>query len=286
MTETAKSLQEWVENFENNPVAAGRAMGQLLAEDRRQFHVAALEMLKTARKTPGHAYLLTLAVEGGVLAEALSDPSGFTLKEAVAFVQAASEVEPLLEVKLVRWTLSRVRDQPDAACTPAALRILSILERTSTGSRLLPMLVQLLRVPDPSVRSKAAVLIGRGTKSLTWAMAETDPRVRANAIEAVWSQDSKRERGLLWELAKDSDNRVVGNALLALIRLGEAAASVALLKMASHPSPRFRATAAWVMGQTQDAQFLETLGQMQTDSDANVRRNASLATASISALSG
>jgi HEAT repeat protein len=75
---------------------------------------------------------------------------------------------------------------------------------------------------------------------------------------------------------------VAGNALLALHRLGETASVAALLKMAAHASPMFRATAAWVMGQTQDARFLQALGRMESDSDENVRRNASQAIARIS----
>jgi HEAT repeat protein len=48
---------------------------------------------------------------------------------------------------------------------------------------------------------------------------------------------------------------VVGNALLALYRLGDEDSITKLVAMGSHESPEFRATAAWVMGETGDTVF-------------------------------
>jgi hypothetical protein len=49
--------------------------------------------------------------------------------------------------------------------------------------------------------------------------------------------------------------------------------------MSRHASPRFRATAAWVMGQTRDAAFLACLHNLEADMAETVRRNARLALA-------
>jgi hypothetical protein len=281
MEEAAGSLQELVDGFEDNPLSARKAMDELLARDRGQFHTAGLEVLKTGRPTPGHAYLVALLIDNEILPVALGDPGKFRLEEAVELAKTVSQIDPLLDTKLVRWLLRSQQMDGSTASAQAAQRILGILEQISSGNRLTPMLVQLLRAPDPVLRSKVALLMGRGTKSVGWALTERDPRVRANAIEAAWGSDSRHTRGFLWELTKDSHNRVAGNALLALFRLGETASVAALLKMAAHASPMFRATAAWVMGQTQDALFLAALGRMETDSDEHVRRNASQAIARI-----
>jgi hypothetical protein len=281
MASSANSLEQLVEGFATSPVTAGKAVGDLLARDRKQFYDDALEMLTTGARTPGHAYVLNLLIENDLLPEALANHSEFTQDEAVEFVKTASQIDPMLDAKLARWILNRVRSEPLEQASPAVRRILGILEQTSTGTRLAPLLVQLLRVPDPKIRSKVALLMGRGTHEVTWVLSERDPRVRANAIEAVWGVDSREMRHALWELAKDSHNRVVGNALLALCKLGEAAAANAVLKISGHALARFRATAAWVMGQTGDARFLDTLRGMDTDPDDHVRRNALLAIARI-----
>lgn len=51
-------------------------------------------------------------------------------------------------------------------------------------------------------------------------LGESDPRVRANAIESLWGVDSPEARTLLSFATNDANNRVVGNALLGLYHLG------------------------------------------------------------------
>jgi hypothetical protein len=254
-------------------------LGDLLARHRSQFFSEALRVLKTGGRTPGHAHLVNLLIDNDLLPEALADPSQFSLEEAADFFTLLANIDPLLDTKLARWLLHHLQVEPLERASAAAHRILSILEQTSAVRRLGPMLVQLLRVPDPAIRSKVALLMGRGNQAVRWALADRDPRVRANAVESLWGVDSKEARRVLWDMARDPNNRVTGNALLALHKLGEPAAKAALTEMCRHESPRFRTTAAWVMGQTQDAAFLETLRQLEVDPDENVRRNARLALA-------
>lgn len=282
MTEFEGSLRALLDAMEDNPRSVRKSLGELLAQDRRQFVAAAFNVLKTDRPTPGHAYLVSVLVENEILPAALGNPDEFSLEEAVALAKTVSCIDPLVDTKLARWLLRGLQANHDQPGAHIVQRMLGILERITSGNRLTPMLVQLLRVLDPSIRSKVAMLMGRGTKNVGWALSEHDPRVRANAVEAAWGSDSRHTRGFLWELTKDPHNRVAGNALLALHRLGEKGAVAGLLKMATHSSPVFRATAAWVMGQTQDARFLEALGQMESDGDESVRRNASQAIARIS----
>ena len=273
-----KTLPALLEEFASHPVSAGRALGDLLARDRRQFFAAAIEALKSGARTPAHAHLLNLLIDNDLLAEALADPSKFSLEEAIDFFRLIARMDPLLDAKLARWLVRHVQPEPSARGA-AALRVLRILEETSAADRLRPMLVQLLRFPDPAIRSKVALLLGRSTQAVRWAMGDADPRVRANATEAIWGVDSKETRRTLWALARDPNNRVVGNALLGLYKLGDPAAAEELACMSRHLSPRFRATAAWAMGQTHDRGFLEDLRRLEGDPDGNVRRNARLALA-------
>jgi hypothetical protein len=46
------------------------------------------------------------------------------------------------------------------------------------------------------------------------------------------------------------------------------------MSMATHEKPKFRATAAWTMGQTGDAQFLPVLEKLTHDLYAPVRESA------------
>ena len=66
-------------------------------------------------------------------------------------------------------------------------------------------------------------MIGRGSKSTKWVMgrlSESDPRVRANAIESMWGVDTPEARTLLNFAVSDANNRVAGNALLGSVPPG------------------------------------------------------------------
>lgn len=208
----------------------------------------------------------------------LSDPLAMSLPAAVKLAAAVARTEPMLDTKLARWLLRGVGADPDpvAADPIRILRLLEILAALSEGGRTIPVLVQLLRHPDPRVRSKVALMAGRGLKSGTWAqqrMLESDPRLRANVVEALWGVKAPGVPDLLKAALRDPNNRVVGNALVGLYLLGDPAAATLLREMAQHPSPAFRATAAWAMGFLEDPQFLAALAALRHDPEPIVHRN-------------
>ena len=146
--------------------------------------------------------------------------------------------------------------------------------------RTVPALAGLLRDPNPRLRAKLALLVGRRVQNTEFAaekQEESDPRVRANAIESLWGDKAVTASAVLWRAAKDANNRVVGNALLGLYQLQDPKAISSILAMSTDSKPQFRATAAWVMGQTADPRFLPPLEKLAHDLYAPVRNNASKA---------
>jgi len=138
-------------------------------------------------------------------------------------------------------------------------------------------MLRLLRNPDSRLRSRAVKVVGRGSKSAKWVrqrLNESDPRIRANAIEALWSVATEEARILLRYAAADGHNRVAANALMGLYYLGEGAVLTEFLKMAQSESTLFRSSAAWAMGETRDFRFSETLRRLLNDADATVRKRA------------
>jgi len=83
--------------------------------------------------------------------------------------------------------------------------------------------------------------------------------------------DSAKARAVLREAADDPNNRVAGNALLGLYRVGDTFAIPRILQLAVHPQAEFRTTAAWVMAQTGSPRFLPALAQMVRETDRNAR---------------
>jgi HEAT repeat protein len=166
------------------------------------------------------------------------------------------------------------------------MRLMEIMVAISSFPRILPALMRMARHPDPHVRSKAVLMIGRGNPGAGWLQnrfAEPDPRIRANTVEALWGTDTAEVRGVLIAAAQDDNNRVAGNALLALYTLGESTAEPELRKMAGSQFPAFRATSAWVMGEIAEPRFAAVLARLVGDPSPMVRKRAFSALGKIAA---
>jgi HEAT repeat protein len=166
---------------------------------------------------------------------------------------------------------------------------MDVLSEIADAARIMPAIMRMMRHPNPHLRSKAVKMIGRGNRSSKWVqsrLGDADPRVRANAVESLWGVDTPEARALLNGAVTDSHHRVAANALLGLHHLGEPSVPAIVVKMAAHESARFRAAAAWVMGETGDSRFTDALRHLITEADAAVRRRAFAALARIKAAHG
>jgi hypothetical protein len=270
-----RRIEELVQEFERDANGIRALLRDLQAEDPDAFLAASVEVLKTRAETRGGHYLVALLLANDLLIPALCWPS-LSSREAVALARAASQIDSMVDVALARC----LADGVGAAGSDddrAALRLMDILSEISSGQRILPWLMRVLRHSNEDLRSRAVLMIGRHSRSVRWLaqrLAESDTRVRANAVEALWDVDQGEVRDLLESAARDADNRVAGNALLGLYRLGECAAIPDILAMAGNPSAMFRSTAAWVMGESGDARFSEAAAAMLRDADPEVRKRA------------
>jgi len=156
-------------------------------------------------------------------------------------------------------------------------RALDILNETSVGRRLLPILSHLVDSSDPRTSEKATLFIGRRIQSVSWAarqLRRDDPRVRANAVEAIWGLKSAAATGLLEDCVADHCNRVAGNALVGLHMAGKPGVAEHITGIVSAPKPLFRSTAAWTMGKIGDANFVSQLVSLLRDDHPEVRSAA------------
>jgi hypothetical protein len=271
-----------VRNLDRDAVRSKRLIRQLLDEDRAAFLRNALQVLRNEIDSPGAQHLVGLLVANGLLLPVLCDPA-LGRERALAFAQAAAHLDPDVDLALARALAD------NAGETEHHARLMEILGVISDGIRIFPSLVRLLRHPNPHIRSKAVLLIGRGNRSPKWIrqrLADTDPRIRANAAEALWDVRTAEARELLQSLVRDSNNRVAGNAILGLYRLGDPAMIPEIAAMARHDSALFRATAAWVMGETGDPRFTETVAGLLREPNAVVRKRAFAALGSLRAAAG
>jgi hypothetical protein len=261
-------LKEVLDRFAEDASTGLKALLGLLSEDRPAFHAAALVALRARMDAPGDEALARLLAEKDLLTEALCDPAVFTKDRAIEIARVAVLAQPILDSKLAHQL-------PDLE-PERAEHVLAILDVIAEGSRVAPMLRYLARDSNPRLRSKAALLVGRANRKPEWLeqqMRDADPRMRANAIEALWTVDAPAVRVQLCLAMDDPYLRVSSNALVGLYKLGDLSCIPRLRQQASHPSSPQRASAAWAMGETGDPRFLPTLREMNPDPVDKVARN-------------
>jgi hypothetical protein len=257
-------------------VRAKRLMRQYLEHDVAGFLREAIRVLATYPDTPNASHLLGMLSERGLLVSVLCAP-GMSKDRALQLARTAISIFPSTDIQLARG-LAGMLEAPESTETLNHItRLMDILAKISDAARIFPSIVRLMRHANPHIRSKAVLMIGRHSPSAQWVrhrLSDSDPRIRANALESLWDIDTAEARELLEGLIRDPNNRVAGNALLGLYRLGDARVIPEILSMAVHESVLFRSTAAWVMGETGDPRFADVLASFLRESHAVVRKRA------------
>jgi HEAT repeats len=275
-----EEIRRVMQESENDPSGGERALRALMNRDSDRFVRASLPLLTSDREAPGHQRLVKLLARSDQLISLLCDPACFSKEAALELARQMVQFEPQLDTRLVQLLPGREATVSNAENIATIERVLELLEVVSTCARIVPPLAHLMRDPNPRLRAKAALLIGRRVRNSSLAescLQQEDPRVRANAIESLWGGTAAATASVLWAATKDTNNRVAGNALLGLYQLQDQNIIGRILAMASDARPLFRATAAWTMGQTSDPRFLPALGRLAHDLYASVRKNASKA---------
>jgi len=280
---TEALLKTVLETQEKRTVAAGvRAIAR---SQPAQFMAAAISMLDAQSALEDRRSLYKQWLDCPEFLLELVHPDRFSSAQLAVVCRGLKEIDDMLDVQLGRLLPGR-HDDPMGLLPDVVLRVLDVLDAISAGSRLILMLGHLTEHRNPRIASKATMLIGKRVRNDNWVkrqLAAIDPRVRANAIEALWGVDSPTARKCMWDSLKDDNNRVAGNALVGLHRLGEPAVGQLVQRMIQDSRPIFRTTAAWVMGKIGEQEFAEPLRNALNDSDELVRDTAQTALAGIEA---
>ena len=269
-------LTALIRTFDQDRAGTLMKLRDWLAKDREGFYRGTVEAVRSGEDSRAIRSLVELLMGAGMLEEVLCDQE-LSLQDAVTVGRLAMEVDARTDASLAR-SLAESLAEGDIRCAlTRAPRLISVLSEISDGSRILPSLARLLHNANPYLRSKLVLMIARANRSTNWVqsrMADPDPRIRANAVEALWGFGGWHTRELLLMAARDSNNRVVGNALLGLYRLGDCSMLAEAVNLTGHTSHTFRGTAAWLMGETGDDRFRTALAGLLQDPVPMVRSRA------------
>src|SRR5215469_7445146 len=262
-----QDLNGWLRLYFRSPGSAAKEIRELLDDHAEEIYPYALRAIVRYDDSPGSRFLVKLLLERGLLVRMLSAPA-VSDERIRSVIQGLLKENPDSDVDLAKAVVKEARR--DGHERKGVLRLLNHLEQLAEAKRISARLLPLLRHLDEHIRSKVVRIVGKCGRSSRWLarrLTDSDPRTRANAIEALWGIDDDLSRGLLENALQDDHQRVVGNALVGLYRIGDCRSIRELAAMGSHDSPLFRAAAAWAMGETRDPRFKTLLGGLSRDGD-------------------
>jgi hypothetical protein len=281
----AQEIAKLLESFSEKDTVGKQSLSQLLVSDPKAFGTSAIEVLAKCPVSPGSRYVVHLLMKAKMLPAILLDPRTVGLREAMAAIQAVNttgtNLQPMLELALNK----ALQDQSSPENSNRILRLLELLAAIAPSTFWNSFQLELMAHPDRLVRSKAALVIGRSSKNAAWIgrrFMDRDSRVQASAVEALWALEPADSRALLLTASKSKFNRVAGNAILGLYRIGDLKAVRLLMDMVrQREAPAFRISALWAIGETQDPRFLPFLMEQFKSSDGKIRLAVTRAMGSI-----
>ena len=276
-------LEKYVQVFPTHPVETGRKIRELFDLGPEEFEQEAHAVLRGYRPSQGMHYVLGVLASHSRLVPALCRLAEDPNFPIASLVDNASALEPGLEARLTK-ELEKAASENDPQARGSLMKLLDACRR---GSSLVPALSRLVQSADHHVSSKATLLAGRSVESLGWfqeRMADPEPRIRANAVEALWNSHYPWAAEI-YELGRhDSHPRVVANSLVGLYLEGTLDALRGLLEMTTDGDAGFRTSAAWALGQIGDPRGLPALRQLLAEPPGRTTRNALAAIRRIGAL--
>lgn len=212
----------------------------------------------------GRLLIRNLVVAWGVLL-----PEGLSRDDAMEIANQAQRVEAF-DIQVMQ-ILGEFAADGGGQHDRMIVRGLDLIENLGPKPRMLMPLTKFLRHTSPKVRSKAAKIIGQITLNQDWIgryLAELDPRVRSNLLEAIAQNpefDKAQLRDLLDRGARDPHRRVAVTALYLLARMGDQP-SLERLKALQHDTAlAMRKSADWAVSKLEALQD-EQLNSPKTES--------------------
>jgi hypothetical protein len=271
----AADIAAMLESFSEKDSAGKQSLQQMLSSDPAAFSRATLRVLSGQCSPAGARYVVHLLRKENLLIEALADPRG-NREDAVGAARTIPQVTAAIDADLEKALGATLLQHNSLASAARVLRLLEVLEAASPQPRFYLFQSELMAHPDPAVRSRSALLIARSGKNTSLVgklLLDDDPRVQANAVEALWSFDAQEAHPLLTNAARSKTPRVAANAAVGLYRIGDLASIKLLFAMAGHEDGVRRTSAAWAMGETGDTRFLPYLTAWYARSSGTERLN-------------
>lgn len=160
------------------------------------------------------------------------------------------------------------------------LRALGIIATLNQGSYFEAALLDLCTSTDPKIVASAIKALGGCTsdparKIIALALDHDEPRIRANAVEAMSQTDAADHADRLMQMTTDSAQRPRANAIKALMQMQAQDALPALMRMLHDDRADHRVSALWLIDDLGLMQLAKQVAELSiTDGDDRVKLRA------------
>lgn len=214
-------------------------------------------LLNDCRDTAGVRQVLSMLASRGWLAPMIREVARGDPGLAGGISHLGMSVYPALERELAS-------PEPPPAVTGDAGLAQDLISAIEVALALLPAPSSVVKPLEARSRATLARLYSKlavAQDYLAGLLRDPEPRVRANAVEALWHMPSEYTLDRLLEAARDPHHRVAANAFVGLSLAGDERALSGLVDMVEKGEGLTRLAAIWAMGRTGDARFTLYLKQ-------------------------
>jgi len=176
--------------------------------------------------------------------------------------------------------LNRIRAKLAEQSATDRLRAISLVRKMRLTRHMGQQIHRLCGDPDCGVRAMAVAALadipGRETvHKLIEAIDDQDPRIQANAIEALEAVDPTHLQDLIEPKLASPNNRIRANAITAILKPEYTLAMQALVTMLGHPDATFRRSALWAISKAVPLHLLAKIRKLaECDPDSKVKQVA------------
>lgn len=208
----------------------------------------------------------------GLSAADVCDPRRISREESIRSARRNAEDRSAYDIEIFHY----LSQQLTAARVDVEIveRALEVLRAVAPPARLHAAIRVALSHEDSRVRSKAAMAVGQAVADLPMLqrlLSDGDPRVRANALEALWNSKSADVEAIFLRSLKDLHHRAVANAAYGLYLIDAEKHFDKVTAMVEHPNPLHRAAGAWLLRRIGNPKHLPLLKPLLLDKIPEVR---------------
>jgi HEAT repeat protein len=204
--------------------------------------------------------------------EEVCDPQRMSLDDAIRAARRRAEERRSFEIEVFRYLSQQLMAR--RVNVDIVERALEVLTAIAPVARLHGALRAALAHDEVRVRSKAAVAVGRCIADiplLQRLLTDTDARVRANTLEALWHMRGPDIEVIFIRALTDTHHRVVANATYGLFLIDRDKYFPKICALVEHPHAGYRAAGAWLLGKIGESEHLPMLRPLLTEKNTDVR---------------